>query len=174
MLEMNRMRISCLNLCKVRWTGNAQFEKDDETIIYAGGCGHNNGVALIMDKTFTKSILSYLPKSDRLLLVKLKASPFNINLIVAYVPRAEADESVLEMFYEALDNLYKNCKSQEISTLLGDFNAKVSSGKQGKTVGPHGLGTRNERIERLVDWCEEKKLVITNTWFETHPRCRYT
>ena len=53
-----------------------------------------------MDKTFTKSILSYLPKSDRLLLVKLKASPFNINLIVAYAPTAEADESVLEMFYE--------------------------------------------------------------------------
>ena len=111
---------------------------------------------MIIDKTFTKSILSYLPKSDRLLLVKLKASPFNINLIVAYAPTADADESVLEMFYETLDNLYKNCKSQEINILLGDFNAKVGSRKQGKTVGPHGLGTRNERGERLVDWCEEK------------------
>ena len=26
----------------------------------------------------------------------------------------------------------------------------------------------------MVDWCEEKKLVITNTWFETHPIRRYT
>ena len=174
MLEINRMRISCLGLCEVRWTGNGQFEKDDKTIIYSGRCGHNNGVALIMDKTFAKSILSYLPKSDRLLFVKLKASPFNINLIVAYAPTAEADESVLETFYETLDDLYKNCKSQEINMLLGNFNAKVGSGKQRKTVEPHGLGTRNERGERLVDWCEEKKLVITNTWFETHPKRKYT
>ena len=173
MLEMNRMRISCLGLCEVRWTGNEQFEKDDKTIIYLGGCGHNNGVALLMDKTFTKSILSYLPKADRLLLVKLKANPFNINLIVAYAPAAEADESVLEMFNKNLDDLYKNCKSQEINILLGDFNAKVGLRKQGKTVGPHRLGTHNERGERLVDWCEEKKLVITNTWFETHPRQKY-
>ena len=158
LLEMNRMRISCLGLCEVRWTGNGQFEKDDKTVIYLGGCGHNNGVSLIMDKTFTKSILSYLPKSDRLLLVKLKARSFNINLIVAYAPTAEADESVLEMFYEILDDLYKNCNSQEINILLGDFNAKVRSRKQGKTVGSHGLGIRNEREERLVDWCEEKKV----------------
>ena len=25
-----------------------------------------------------------------------------------------------------------------------------------------------------MDWCEEKKLVITNTWFKTHPRRRYS
>ena len=24
-----------------------------------------------------------------------------------------------------------------------------------------------------MDWCEEKKLVITNTWYETHARRRY-
>ena len=139
-----------------QWTGNGQFEKDDKIIIYSGGCGHNNGVALIMDKTFTKSILSYLPKSDRLPLVKSKASPFNINLIVAYAPTAEADNSVLAMFFETLDDLYKNCKSQEIDILLGDFNAKVGSGKQGKTVGLHGLSTHNERGERLVDWCKKQ------------------
>ena len=97
-LERNRIRISNLGLCEVRWTGNGQFEKDDKTIIYSGGGEHNNGVALIMDKKFTDSTLSYLPKSDRLLLGKLKASPFNINQIVAYAPTAEADESVLKMF----------------------------------------------------------------------------
>ena len=60
------------------------------------------------------------------------------------------------MFYESLDDLYKNCKAQEINIFLGDFNAKVGLGKQGKIVGPRGLGTRNKRGERLVDWCEEK------------------
>ena len=82
-LEMNRMRMNCLGLCEVKWAGNGQIEKDDKTIIYSGGCGHSNGAALIMDKKFSRSILFCSTKSDRLLLVKLKASPFNINLIVA-------------------------------------------------------------------------------------------
>jgi len=46
--------------------------------------------------------------------------------------------------------------------------------KHGKTVGPHGLGMRNERGERLIDRCEEKKLAIMNTWFADHLRRRYT
>ena len=78
------------------------------------------------------------------------------------------------MFYKSLDDLYKNCKSQEINILLGDFNTEVVREKQGKTVGPHGLGTRNERAERLVDWCKEKTLLFMSTWFETHPRHRHT
>ena len=63
-LEMNRMRIRCLGVCKVRWTGIGKFEKDDKAAIYHDGCGHSNGVALIMDKNFSKLILSCLPKSD--------------------------------------------------------------------------------------------------------------
>ena len=68
-----------------------------------------------MNKKFSKSILFYLLKSDGLLLVKLKPSPFNINLIVAYAPTAEADKSVLEILYEPLNDLYKNGKSREIN-----------------------------------------------------------
>ena len=86
-MEMNRMRINCLGLCEVRWTENDQFRKNDKTIIYSGGHEHQRGVALILDKRLSKSVLGYWPKSDRLLLVKLKASPFNINMIVAYAPK---------------------------------------------------------------------------------------
>ena len=37
-----------------------------------------------------------------------------------------------------------------------------------------GLGERNDRRERLVDWCREKGLPLMNTWFELHPPYRYT
>jgi len=57
---------------------------------------------------------------------------------------------------------------------MGDFNAKVVCEKHGKTAGPYGLGMCNEQGERLIDWCEEKKLTIMNTWFAAHPRRRYT
>ena len=61
-----------------------------------------------------------------------------------------------KLFYESLGDLHKNCKSQKINNILGEFNAKVGTGKQGKTVGPHGLGTRNKRGERLLDGVKTK------------------
>jgi len=62
----------------------------------------------------------------------------------------------------------------EINISMGDFSAKVGCEKHGKTVGPHGLGMGNERGERLIHWCEGKRLAIMNTWFAAHPRRRYT
>ena len=54
------------------------------------------------------------------------------------------------------------------------MNAKVGEGKEKDIVGPHGLGTRNERGEMLVNWCKGNDLMITNTWFFNHNRRKYT
>ena len=37
-----------------------------------------------------------------------------------------------------------------------------------------GLGNQNERGERWVQWCDENEQVITNTWFEQHPKRSWT
>ena len=44
-------------------------------------------------------------------------------------------------------------KTNEILTVLGDLNAKVGKNRDGNTVGPFGLGVRNERGDLWVDWC---------------------
>ena len=43
-----------------------------------------------------------------------------------------------------------------------------------QVVGRHGLGSRNERGDILVDWCTTNGQVITNTWFQHHNRHLYT
>ena len=48
---------------------------------------------------------------------------------------------------------------------MGDFNAKLENKKNAYTTGGNGLGNMNERGERLIEWCCEKGLCITNTWF---------
>jgi len=58
-----------------------------------------------------------------MLLVKLKSIPSNLNVIVSYVPTADADEEEINEFYESLDEVYKTCKSNEITIVMGDFNA---------------------------------------------------
>ena len=53
---------------------------------------------------------------------------------------------------------------------MGDLSAKVGSERIEDTVGPYGLGDRNERGDKWIEWCTENNQVIGNTWFRHHPR----
>ena len=46
---------------------------------------------------------------------------------------------------------------------MGDWNAKVGSQETPGVTGKFGLGIRNEAGQRLVEFCQENALVITNT-----------
>ena len=54
------------------------------------------------------------------------------------------------------------------------FNAKVGAGNKSDVNGIYGIGRRNERKERLVEFCKENILVIGNTLFKQHPRRPFT
>ena len=97
-----------------------------------------------------------------------------MSIIQVYAPTSEHTDEEIEAFYEDIDKAKRQCKSQEIVLVMGDLNAKVGKGKMGNTVGPHGLGTINERGQRLIEWCQENNQNIMNTWFQHHPRRLYT
>ncbi|KAI5754908.1 hypothetical protein M8J77_012531 [Diaphorina citri] len=57
---------------------------------------------------------------------------------------------------------------------MGDFNAKVGKSAYKNIVGSYGLGIKNERGERLIEFCEEYNLRIMNTHFKLPKRRLYT
>lgn len=57
---------------------------------------------------------------------------------------------------------------------MGDFNARVGRGEELPYAGKYGLGERNGRGSRLIEFCAKNNLVITNTWFKHHDRRIYT
>ena len=56
----------------------------------------------------------------------------------------------------------------------GDRNAKVGSQETPGVTGKFGLGIWNEAGQRLIEYCQENALVITNTLFQQHKRRLYT
>ena len=47
--------------------------------------------------------------------------------------------------------------------IIGNWNAKVGSQQTPGVTGKFGLGIRNEAGQRLIEFCQENALVITNT-----------
>ncbi|XP_075151162.1 uncharacterized protein LOC142225273 [Haematobia irritans] len=80
----------------------------------------------------------------------------------------------IEFFYEEVEDLLKMTKPHEITIIQGDFNAKVGRERVPGITGIYGLGERNERGDRLIQFCQERKMNITNTMFCLPPRRLYT
>ncbi|XP_060531503.1 uncharacterized protein LOC132705089 [Cylas formicarius] len=98
----------------------------------------------------------------------------NINIIQTYAPTADKSTNELEAWYTELEELIKVTKKQDLTVIMGDFNAKIGQGRLSDLVGEFGLGDRNNRGERLIEFCQQHNMAVTNTWFKHHPRRLYT
>ena len=172
--EMERMKIDVLGVSEVRWREVGRIRREKTTFIYSGGEEHRNGVGILLTNEVAKSVMGYWAISDRVLMVKISGHPFNIVYIQAYAPTSDSTEEEINTFYSNIEKAKRQCKPQDIIILLGDMNAKVGRGREGEVVGPFGLGDRNERGNRFVEWCEENSQVICNTWFRHSNRHLWT
>ena len=93
-------------------------------------------------------------------------------VIQVYAPTSNAEEAEDEQFYEDLQNLLEHPKKDIL--FIGDWDAKVGSQETPGVTGKFGLGVRNEAGQRLIEFCKENALVITNTLFQQHKRTLYT
>ncbi|XP_072402422.1 uncharacterized protein [Diabrotica undecimpunctata] len=174
--EVKRLKINIMGISETHWPNSGECNILDHAMYYSGNDTpkHNHGVGIIVAPRLKSSIKSYIALSDRMILLQLYASPFDLNIIQIYAPTADKEETIMEDFYEQLEILIKATKKNEITLIMGDFNAKVGQSKTGKVVGNFGLGERNERGDRLVQFCQEHNLVLTNTLFKLPHRRLYT
>ena len=63
---------------------------------------------------------------------------------------------------------------KDVLVIMRKWNAKIGKGEEPGTAGRHGLGNRNEAGERLLEFCKENTLFLTNTYFELPERRLYT
>jgi len=98
--------------------------------------------------------------------VRLKGKPVDLCIIQVYMPTSGHTDEEVEEMYEKIDKLINSeTRSKDYTIVMGDFNAVVGGGKEGKYVGRYGLGCRNQRGEKLVEFCRRREMCINNTRF---------
>ena len=105
--------------------------------------------------------------------VRLQGKPFNITVIQVYVPTSNAEEAVVEWFYEDLQDLLELTPIKDVLFIIGDWNTKVGSQETPGVTGTFSLGIWNEAGQRLIEFCQENALVIASTLFQQHKRRLY-
>ena len=108
--------------------------------------------------------------------VRFQGKPFNITVIQVYAPTSNAEETKVDRFYEDLQDLLELTPQKDVLSIIGDWNAKVGTQETPGVTGKFGLGIQNEAGQRLIEFCQENALVITNTLFQQHKRrlCTWT
>ena len=97
-----------------------------------------------------------------------------ITVIQVYAPNNNTEEAEVEQFYKDIQDLLELTPIKDVLFIIGDWNAKVGSQETPGVTGKFGLGIQNEARQRLLEFCQENALVITNTLFQQHKRRLYT
>ena len=100
--------------------------------------------------------------------IRIQGRPFNITVIQVYAPTSNVEETETGQFYEDIQHLLELTPKKDVLLILGDWNAKVRSQEIKGRTGKFGLGVQNEAGQRLIEFCQENKVVITNTLFQQH------
>ena len=83
-----------------------------------------------------------------------------------YALTSNAEEAVVEQFYEDLQYLIELTPEKDVLFIIGDCNTKVGSQEIPGVIGKVGLGVQNEARQSLTEFSQENALVIANTLFQ--------
>ena len=172
--EVARVNVDSLGISELKWTGNGEFNSDDHYIYYCGQESlRRNGIAIMVNKRVRNAVLGCNLKNNRMISVCFQRKSFNIMVIQVYAPTSNAEEAEVEQFYEDLQDLLELTPKKDVLFIIGDWNAKVGSQETPGVTDKFGLEIQNEAGQRLIEFCQENTLVITNTLFQQDKRRLY-
>ena len=97
---MQNVNLDILGIAETHWTEEEKIIQENHTVIHSGGEKHRNGVGIVMKNSVAKSMMGFWAISDRVIMMKLEAKPFSINVMQVYAPTQDHDGEEIEKFYK--------------------------------------------------------------------------
>ena len=142
---MKRCGLNILSVSEVRKKGQDDYvsEEDGVRMTYSGGEEKQRGVGIIIDEETAERIVEVEKCSDRLIIVKVNATPVDMVLIQVYMPTTTHEDDEVEETYEQVERIINKQKGNINVIVMGDFNASVEEGSDEKGIGKYELWKRN-------------------------------
>ena len=174
-LELKKYNIDIAALSETRLAGISQLtEVEGGYEFYWSGKSEaeprQSGVGFAIKSDLARTLPS-LPKgiSDRIMTLTLElGNDTRAVLISCYAPTLGSSEQEKDNFYNQLRNVISGIRYKDKIFLMGDFNARVGNDVQSweGVLGHHGIGSMNSNGLRLLSFCKDFDLCITNTIFQ--------
>ncbi|ESO00241.1 hypothetical protein HELRODRAFT_123324, partial [Helobdella robusta] len=145
----------------VQWTGGGEME-GGKILWFGTEREHVYGVGMVIGK---KALLEYNPVNERMMYARFKGYPRDIDVVVVYAPTMDHSDAEIEAFYDQLEQTLNVLPKKDVKIITGDWNAKIGRDNIGfeEVMGKYGIGNRNNRGERLLEFAKDQKMYITNT-----------
>nr|VZI52488.1 unnamed protein product [Spirometra erinaceieuropaei] len=140
------------------------------TLYYSGprDPSGRHGVAIALSQQADLALLAWEPVNDRMAYVRLKGHFTNISIVAVYAPTSAAEQRDKEAFYSQLQALVERLPRRDMLIVAGDWNGRTGPGDSTTShlLGRFGLGSRCENGERLLNFADRNRLLLTNTCFQ--------
>ena len=125
--ELDRYRWTVVGMCEVRRKGVNEIQTTEgHKLYYIGNDNkHINGVGFLINSEVTRMVMCFTPINDRIAIIRLHATPFNISIIQVYAPTTDHTDEEIETFYNELQNSISKISKKDIIVIQGDMNAKI-------------------------------------------------
>ena len=167
--QLSNFSCEILGVSETHWTETGDFTKDGYKVLCSSRDDiHRQGVALILNKSAQKALLGYNPVSPRLISARFQTQIGTATIIQIYAPNTADPDTLVDDFYDDLQQAVNITPSSDFLILMGDFNAKVGTDTQNweGVLGKFGFGECNERGEKLLNFCTTNGLFLANTCFK--------
>nr|VZI41908.1 unnamed protein product [Spirometra erinaceieuropaei] len=98
--------------------------------------------------------------------VRLKGHFTNISIVAVYAPTSAAEQRDKEAFNSQLQALIERLPRRDLLIVAGDWNGRTVGSTTSHLLGRFGLGSRCENGERLLNFADRNRLLVTNTCFQ--------
>ncbi|BHF84662.1 hypothetical protein SprV_0902781300 [Sparganum proliferum] len=126
-----------------------------------------HGVAIALSQQADLALLAWEPVNYRMAYVRLKGHLTNISIVSVYAPTSTDEPREKEAFYLQLKALVERLPRRDLLIVAGDWNGRTGRGDSATShlLGRFGLGSRCENGERLLNFVDPNRLLVTNKCF---------
>ncbi|XP_041481845.1 uncharacterized protein LOC121429016 [Lytechinus variegatus] len=176
--ELGNITWDIVGLCEVRRRGEHLQQLKSGHLLYTRGKEESSigGVGFLIHKTIASNVISYKSTSDRVSQIILKISKKQtMKIIQVYLPTSSHADEEVDMVYEEIAKLLDEDKAN-FTIVMGDFNAKVGKREDNSEMmlGKFGIGTRNDRGDRLLEFASCRGLKVMNSFFKKKEHRKWT